>query len=85
MESARIVRERGWTRLVLVTSAAHLPRALGCFHAVGLRPDAFPTDYRSSGRTRSLAPRAGNLSESADALRELWGRVVYRALGYTAP
>ncbi len=83
VECARLARERGWTRLVVVTSAAHLPRALGCFRALGLEPDAFPCDHRATGKARGLAPRAGNLSASADALRELWGRVVYRVIGYS--
>lgn len=84
VESARIARDRGWSRLVLVTSAAHMPRALGCFRAAGLDPDTLPVDYRHTGKPlRSLAPRAVHLAESADALRELAGRVVYRAAGYS--
>jgi uncharacterized SAM-binding protein YcdF (DUF218 family) len=86
VESARVVRERGWARLLLVTSAAHMPRALGCFRAVGLSPDALPVDRRAGKgeyALRSLAPRARSLSTSARVLRELAGRVVYRALGYS--
>jgi uncharacterized SAM-binding protein YcdF (DUF218 family) len=85
LESARIVRERGFTTLLLVTSAAHMPRALGCFRAVGLEPDALPVDRRAGAgalRPSRLLPRAGALDRSADALRELAGRVVYRAVGY---
>lgn len=85
VESARIVRERGWKRLVLVTSAFHMDRALGCFRAVGLTPDALPVDYRSydpSRRSGSWAPRSGTLAASTDALHELFGRAVYRAVGY---
>jgi uncharacterized SAM-binding protein YcdF (DUF218 family) len=86
VESARIVRERGWTRLLLVTSAAHMERSLGCFRAVGLAPDALPVDFRGGdGRLGSWLPRAGNLSKSTDLLRELAGRVVYRVMGYSAP
>ncbi len=85
VESARIVRERGWNRLVLVTSAFHMERALGCFHAVGLTPDALPVDYRSydpARRSGSWVPRSGALGASTDALRELFGRAVYRVVGY---
>lgn len=86
VESARIVRERGWHRLLLVTSAAHLPRALGCFRAAGLEPDTLPVDFRA-GRggisAARLLPRARALGDSADVLHELAGRVVYRALGYS--
>ncbi|MGC4120399.1 MAG: YdcF family protein [Myxococcales bacterium] len=83
-ESAKIVADRGWKKLLLVTSAAHMPRALGCFRAVGLEPDTLPVDHRYSRRpSNGLLPRASNLSASADAIRELAGRAIYRVMGYT--
>ena len=83
VESARVVAERGWRRLLLVTSAWHMPRALGCFRKVGLSPDALPVDYRGgSERAGRWLPRASALSTSTDAIRELAGRVVYRVMGY---
>lgn len=83
VESALIIRERGWKRLLLITSAFHMERALGCFRAVGLEPDALPVDYRAyTKRSGSWAPRAGALAQSTDALRELFGRAVYRLVGY---
>ena len=86
VETAALVRSHGYRSLVLVTSAAHMERALGCFHAVGLFPDAMPVDFRhSDDGGRSPVPRAGHLAASTDALRELAGRVVYRAMGYSAP
>ncbi|NTX12329.1 YdcF family protein [Myxococcus sp. CA056] len=88
LESERIIRERGWKRLLLVTSAAHMPRAAGCFAAVGLRPDTLPVDARMPatrpGRL-SWVPRASSLSQSTDVLRELAGRIVYRLRGWTTP
>jgi uncharacterized SAM-binding protein YcdF (DUF218 family) len=84
IETARVVAERGYRSLVLVTSAAHMPRALGCFRAVGLAPDALPVDrHASDNRDDSWLPRASALAESTDALRELTGRAVYRVAGYT--
>ncbi|WP_338864598.1 YdcF family protein [Myxococcus stipitatus] len=88
VESARIIQEQGWKRLLLVTSAAHMPRAEGCFAAVGLRPDLLPVDARmpaTQTRRLSWVPRAVALSSSTDALRELAGRAVYRMRGWTAP
>jgi uncharacterized SAM-binding protein YcdF (DUF218 family) len=82
VEAARIAGERGWTRLLLVTSAAHMPRALGCFRAVGLAPDALPVDHRAARGGGPWVPRASALDASTDALREWTGRLVYRALGY---
>ena len=83
-ESAKIVAARGWKKLLLVTSAAHRPRAQGCFRAVGLDPDTLPVDHRhSKGPLGGFAPRAVHLNASTDAIRELTGRVIYRVMGYT--
>ncbi|MCP3140421.1 YdcF family protein [Pyxidicoccus xibeiensis] len=85
VESERIIREQGWKTLLLVTSAAHMPRAEGCFTAVGLRPDTLPVDVRASAtsfKRMSWLPRAGHLSQGTDALRELAGRAVYRRRGW---
>lgn len=84
IESARVAAGRGWRRLLVVTSALHMPRAMGCFRAVGLEPDALPVDRRAGdGRNRGWLPRAGALARSTDVLRELAGRLVYRLAGYT--
>jgi uncharacterized SAM-binding protein YcdF (DUF218 family) len=82
VESARIVRERGWTTLLLVTSALHAPRALATFRAAGLAPDLLPVDARTGDGLGSLLPRAGALDKSTDVLREMGGRLVYRIVGY---
>jgi uncharacterized SAM-binding protein YcdF (DUF218 family) len=88
VESEKLVREHGWKTLLLVTSAAHMPRARGCYAAVGLRVDTLPVDVRASAvpwRLASWLPRAGALNQSTDVLRELAGRVVYRLRGWTVP
>jgi uncharacterized SAM-binding protein YcdF (DUF218 family) len=65
--------------LLLVTSAFHQRRALGCFHKVGLAPISFPADFRSEGR--SLAPTYW-LIPSADALQQ-WTLLLHEVLGWT--
>ena len=86
VETARLAAEHGWRRILLVTSAAHMERALGCFRRVGLSPDPLPCDHRAGdGRGTSWLPKASELAKSTDALRELSGRLVYRLRGYTAP
>ncbi|HLM45232.1 MAG TPA: YdcF family protein [Myxococcaceae bacterium] len=85
VESERLIREKGWRKLLLVTSAAHMPRALGTFEAVGLKPDTLGVDVRAHEFHPRLAgwqPRAANLSAGTDALRELFGRFVYRLRGW---
>jgi uncharacterized SAM-binding protein YcdF (DUF218 family) len=84
IEAGRLAAANGWRTLLVVTSAAHVPRALGCFRAVGLAPDVLPVDFRASdGAGRGLLPRAAALAKSTGALRELFGRLVYRAAGYS--
>jgi uncharacterized SAM-binding protein YcdF (DUF218 family) len=86
IEVARLARERGLRRLLLVTSAFHMPRAAGCFRAVDLPVDQLPVDYRALEPARQpwqLAPRAQALHESTEALREWTGRATYRLLGYS--
>lgn len=83
--TARIVRQAGYRRLLLVTSAFHMKRALGCFRAEGLEPDALPVDHRSYDPaffSGSWLPRSEALHASSGALRELTGRIVYGLRGY---
>lgn len=82
VESARLLAARGAREVLLVTSAAHAPRAVGCFRAVGLAPDLLPVDHRT-GAGSSWLPRAASLERSTAALRELAGRAVYFVRGWT--
>ncbi len=86
VESARLVGEHGWSKLLLVTSALHMPRAAGCFKEVGLAFDTLAVDFRAGDPAEGIErflPRAGALAVSTDVLRELAGRIVYRARGYS--
>jgi len=84
VESAKLLAARGAGSVLLVTSAAHARRALGCFRAAGLSPDVLPVDRRAGAPGRAAwLPRAGALETSTGALRELAGRAVYFVLGYT--
>jgi uncharacterized SAM-binding protein YcdF (DUF218 family) len=84
VESARIVAERGWHSLLLVTSAAHVDRALGCFHDVGLDPDVLPAE-RIAPRIERMGwmPRRSATTLTRAAVHELLGRLTYRVMGYT--
>lgn len=87
--SARIVRARGWKRLLLVTSAFHMERAAGAFRAAGVPAfDTLPVDFRSHDPARfpqGWLPRAESLAQSTLALHEWVGRFAYRARGYASP
>jgi uncharacterized SAM-binding protein YcdF (DUF218 family) len=81
-----LARPRGWKDVLVVTSAAHMARAKGCFEAVGLSVDTLAVDFRAYDRrfyTGSVLPRASALAMSTGALREYAGRFVYRVLGYS--
>ncbi len=81
VESASVIAARGWRSILLVTSAAHVERADGCFHRIGLRPDVLPVAVWKP--ILHVWPRAVALERSSQILHELVGRVVYRVLGYS--
>jgi uncharacterized SAM-binding protein YcdF (DUF218 family) len=85
VDSAAIVRARGWKTVLLVTSAFHMQRAYGCFREVGLDVDTLPVDFRSykSPYSGELIPRADYLARSSIALREWSGRGIYKLRGYS--
>lgn len=80
-----LLETRGAQRVVIVTSAFHMRRALGCFRAVDLEVDALPVDWRvrELETDAHFAPRSEHLSLTSRALREWLGRAVYAALHYT--
>jgi uncharacterized SAM-binding protein YcdF (DUF218 family) len=84
---AEITRARGYRKMLMITSAFHVPRALACFRAVGLAVDVYPVDYReyAGHGIGALIPRAEMLAASDKALREAAGRLVYRVMGYGVP
>jgi uncharacterized SAM-binding protein YcdF (DUF218 family) len=89
VESARIIAENGWKRVLLVTSAFHMPRAIGCFHAVGLGDiDTLAVDIRTVPPRLSagqLSPAIEALGWTSLAIHEWVGRVAYRLRGFSAP
>jgi uncharacterized SAM-binding protein YcdF (DUF218 family) len=86
VRTAAILNERGLSRVLLVTSAAHMPRAAGCFRAAGVTFDTLSVDRRAidaSFASFSPLPRAEALAVSTNAIREWCGRIVYRVMGYS--
>ncbi|MDZ7696574.1 MAG: ElyC/SanA/YdcF family protein [Deltaproteobacteria bacterium] len=68
----------GDDRFVLVTSASHMPRAMGLFRAQGLEPIAAPTEYMVKKREGGLRP--GDFFPSAGALEKA-ERAIHEYLG----
>ena len=87
MEVARLLRarQRDQPRVLLVTSAFHMPRARQQFEQQGIVVEPFPVDFWLSAGTRrtvlDFLPSVGALAQTQTALRELYGRAYYWVLG----
>ncbi|MDR6950892.1 uncharacterized SAM-binding protein YcdF (DUF218 family) [Ancylobacter sp. 3268] len=84
--SRALVRPTPGERWLLVTSALHMPRAMGSFAAAGFPVTAYPVDYRTAGTvqwTRPFARVSEGLEMTDAALREWIGLVAYRLTGRT--
>ena len=72
-------------RILLVTSAFHLPRATVVFERRGFEVEGFPVDFQSTDARRpsltALLPSSTSLRNTEMAWRELIGRAVARLSG----
>jgi uncharacterized SAM-binding protein YcdF (DUF218 family) len=86
VNTAAIFKEYGWRTGLLVTSGAHMPRALAAFQKVGLALTPAATDIRASpphvSNLLDLLPDADALAGTTSAIKEMIGLLVYRALGW---
>jgi uncharacterized SAM-binding protein YcdF (DUF218 family) len=93
--SAAILDERGVDRIILVTSAAHMPRSVRLFEAQGLDVIPAPTDYvvteagwealregNLQAQIMALLPSASNLALTTKVLKEYLGMFVYSLRGW---
>jgi uncharacterized SAM-binding protein YcdF (DUF218 family) len=81
-----LVQPKPGERWLLVTSAHHMPRAIGVFRAAGFPVEAFPVDYRTRGAVDLLRPFAtlgDGLRRTDTAMREWVGLLIYRIVGRT--
>jgi uncharacterized SAM-binding protein YcdF (DUF218 family) len=71
-------------RWLLVTSAMHMPRAIGAFREAGFPVEAYPVDYKTNGwqDLRSvLGSLSAGLRQTDTALHEWIGLLAYRLTG----
>lgn len=93
--SAEILHQKGIDRILLVTSASHMPRSVPLFQAQGLEVIPLPVDYtvtESEWRRAlspdirtlllGLVPSADNLATTSKMLKELLGILVYDLRGW---
>ena len=90
----KILSSRGIQRVLLVTSAIHMPRSLLIFKHLGIEAIPTPTDFAVSeddlqqltrtpkAAILNLIPDVDNLSQFTGALKEYVGIVVYRLRGW---
>jgi uncharacterized SAM-binding protein YcdF (DUF218 family) len=83
---ALVAPKRG-ERFLLVTSAAHMPRAVGAFRRAGFDVVAYPTDYRTNYPTdlfHTFGSMPAGLKRFDEATKEWIGLIAYRLLGRSA-
>lgn len=91
----KILEEKGFERIILVTSAAHMPRSIGVFRHLGMdvipAPTGFTATKGDSGISlhqglaslmKSLLPNADNLKTTTRMIKEYIGILVYKIRGW---
>lgn len=89
-----ILQRKNIKQILLVTSAAHMPRSLAIFRHQGIDAIPAPTDFivsdrnliehrlSTQSRILSLIPKSDNLDLTTQALKEYIGTFVYRLRGW---
>ena len=96
VNSQRILNKKGIDKIILVTSAVHMPRSVKLFEAQGLDVTPAPVDYHVTqadwaGLTREsllqqfmqLLPSVDNLALTTRAMKEYFGILFYNLRGWT--
>jgi len=83
VNAAAMAHPKAGETWVLVTSAFHMPRAIGCFRAAGFTPLADPVDYHWEGQVQPGFDVGGGLDALDLAAHEYFGLASYRLLGRT--
>jgi uncharacterized SAM-binding protein YcdF (DUF218 family) len=81
-----LVQPKAGERWLLVTSAMHMPRAVGCFRRAGFAVEAYPVDWTTFTHP-SLSPSGKlieNLNRADDAVHEWFGLLAYWLTGRTS-
>jgi uncharacterized SAM-binding protein YcdF (DUF218 family) len=81
-----LVQPKPGERWLLVTSAQHMPRAIGCFRRAGFAVEAYPVDWHTLSRWRfAFSPAiSGGLARADLAMHEWEGLVAYWLTGRTS-
>ncbi len=87
--SAEIIRQNGWKRVILVTSAMHMPRSVRLFESEGIEVIPAPVDFTMSDREWkdlyswrmenvliNILPTSSNMKSTTSAMKEYIGMLV---------
>jgi uncharacterized SAM-binding protein YcdF (DUF218 family) len=83
IDTAQIVKPQTDEVWLLVTSAAHMPRAIGCFRRAGFSVTAYPVDFATHGGSGPAPFGERRLWQLDDAAKEWIGLLAYRIAGDT--
>ena len=83
--AAALLKPKPSERWLLVTSALHMPRAVGCFRVAGFQAEPYPIEFRTvqSHPFAFFVPGAAALYDLDIATKEWIGLVAYRLMGKT--
>jgi uncharacterized SAM-binding protein YcdF (DUF218 family) len=85
--SKNLAKPQPGERWLLVTSAYHMPRAIGIFREAGFDVEPYPVDWRTSGSGDALRPFptvGDGLRRTDTAVREWVGLLVYWLMGMSS-
>ena len=89
-----ILQQQNIKKILLVTSALHMPRSIAIFRHENIDAVAAPTDfiiskrnlvqhrYTSESRLLSLIPKSDNLDYTTQVMKEYIGTIIYRLKGW---
>jgi uncharacterized SAM-binding protein YcdF (DUF218 family) len=90
INTKEILTKRGINKILLVTSALHMPRSMEIFRKVGVEAIAAPTDFLSVQNENNkgfasileLFPSVDALRNTTNAIKEYIGLLVYQFAGW---
>jgi uncharacterized SAM-binding protein YcdF (DUF218 family) len=85
--SKALAKPQPGERWLLVTSAFHMPRAVGCFRRVGFPVEPYPVDWRTGGAgdlVSAFGSLSAGLARTDVAVREWTGLLMYWLTGRTS-
>jgi len=93
--SAEMLRQNNIDRVLLVTSAMHMPRSVALFEKQGIQVVPLPTDYGVTqagwddlftldhpSKLFDLIPSVGAISQTSNVMKEYIGMLMYRWKGW---